>query len=85
MRRCGSIVVSEATSAGNEIQIPVIRGGSLRLEKLRFDYTETPALFGNRDELIEEWRDKLGMTMEARWGMAEAATGGASPNVVGRP
>jgi len=81
----GGIIVSAATSAGNEIRLPVIRAGSARLEKLRFDASETPALFGNRDELIEEWRDKLGMAMEARWGTAGTAIGGAGPNAVSRP
>jgi WD40 repeat protein len=79
----GGIIVSATTSAGNEIQLPVIRAGSVALEKLRFDASETPALFGNRDELIEEWRDKLGMAMEARWGTAGTANDGAGPNVVG--
>ena len=38
---------------------------SIALALLRFDSGETPGLFGNRDELIREWRDKLGMTTEA--------------------
>ena len=77
--------MSEATSAGNEIQLPVVRAGSVTLETLRFDSSATPALFGNRDELIEEWRDKLGMTTEARWGTAATAIEGSSPDVVNRP
>ena len=81
----GRIIVSEATSAGNEIQLPVVRAGSVTLETLRFDSSATPALFGNRDELIEEWRDKLGMTTEARWGTAATAIEGSSPDVVNRP
>ena len=81
----GSIIVSSATSAGNEIQLPVNRAGTVTLAKLRFDSSEKPALFGNRDELIEEWRDKLGMAMEARWGTAATATSGGSPGSVSRP
>jgi len=77
--------VSSATSAGNEIQLPVNRAGTVTLAKLRFDSSEKPALFGNRDELIEEWRDKLGMAMEARWGTAATATSGGSPGSVSRP
>jgi WD40 repeat protein len=69
----GSIVVSSEASAGNEIHVPVIRAGSVTLARLRFDSSETPALFGNRDELIREWRDRLGMTTEARWGTAATA------------
>ena len=68
------IVVSAATSAGNEIQIPVMRAGMIVLKQLQFDSSATPGLFGNRDELIEEWRDRLGMEMEARWGAAATAT-----------
>jgi len=71
----GRIVVSSATSAGNEIQLPVMRGGSVTLKPLRFDSSATPALFGNRDELIAEWREKLGMMTEARWGTAPTAAG----------
>jgi len=69
----GNIVVAGATSAGNEIQLPVIRGGSVTLARLRYDAAAAPGLFGNRDELIEEWRAKLGMAMEARWGTAATA------------
>jgi WD40 repeat protein len=74
----GNIVVSAATSAGNEIQLPVIRGGAVTLARLRYDAADNPGLFGNRDELIEEWLAKLGMTMEARWGTAETSSA-ASP------
>ncbi len=74
----GNIVVSSATSAGNEIQLPVIRGGSVTLERLRYDAAATPGLFGNRNELIEEWRAKLGMAMEARWGTAATANAGGA-------
>jgi hypothetical protein len=45
---------------------------------LRYDAAATPGLFGNRDELIEEWRAKLGLAMEARWGTAATATAGIS-------
>lgn len=69
----GGVVVSAATSAGNEIQIPVMRAGSVVLKRLQFDSSATPGLFGNRDELIEEWRDRLGMATEARWGTAATA------------
>jgi hypothetical protein len=64
-------------SAGNEIHVPVIRAGSVTLARLRFDSGETPGLFGNRDELIREWRKRLGMTTEARWGTAATAATGA--------
>jgi hypothetical protein len=70
----GNIVVSAATSAGNEIELPVIRGGSVTLARLRYDAADSPGLFGNRDELIDEWLAKLGMTMEARWGTAATAS-----------
>ena len=71
----GNIVANAATSAGNEIRLPVVRAGSVTLAQLRFDSSETPALFGNRDELIEEWRTRLGLETEHRWGTA--ATAGA--------
>jgi len=74
----GSIVISTATSAGNEIQLPVIRTGSITLQQLQFDSSGIPGLFGHHDELIEEWREKLGMTMEARWGTAAIANTGVA-------
>jgi WD40 repeat protein len=74
----GSIVANAATSAGNEIRLPVVRAGSVTLAQLRFDSSETPALFGNRDELLEEWRTRLGLETEYRWGTA-AAAGAVTP------
>jgi WD40 repeat protein len=74
----GTIMASAATSAGNEIRLPVIRAGTLTLARLRFDSSETPALFGNRDELIEEWHARLGRHTEARWGTAEPANTAAT-------
>ncbi len=82
----GSVVVSSATSAGNEVHLPIIRAGAITLARLRFDSSEAPGLFGNRDELIREWRDRLGMTTEARWGSAAtAAAGSGNPNGIDRP
>ena len=43
--------------------------------------TGSPGLFGNRDELIREWRDKLGMTTEARWGSAATPISSSPPSV----
>ena len=77
----GNIVVSSTTSAGNEIHLPVVRAGSVTLALLRFDSSEAPGLFGNRDDLIGEWHDRLGMTMEARWGTAATPPSGTP----GRP
>jgi WD40 repeat protein len=74
----GNILVTTATSAGNEIQLPVIRGGSVTLARLQYNAAGTPGLFGNRDELIEEWLAKLGMTMEGRWGTAATENAGIS-------
>ncbi|HSM29722.1 MAG TPA: AAA-like domain-containing protein [Woeseiaceae bacterium] len=73
------IVVNTPTSAGNEIKLPVIRAGSVTVAQLRLDSSETPGLFGNRDELIEEWRRRLGMATEGRWGTAVTAAASGSP------
>jgi WD40 repeat protein len=82
----GGIVVSNATSAGNEIQLPIVRDGAITLARLRFDSSESPGLFGNRDELIREWREKLGLTTEARWGTAAtAASGSGDPDSADNP
>jgi hypothetical protein len=63
----------------------VNRAASVALAQLHFDASGTPALFGNRDELIEEWLKKLGMAMEARWGTAITAAGGGDPDGASRP
>ncbi len=74
----GSIIISTEESAGNEIYLPVTRVDGITLSRLLFDSGETPGLFGNPNELIQEWRGKLGMTTEARWGSAASAASAAS-------
>ena len=51
---------AESTSAlGSHFYLPVAGDGRVRLAKLNFAATGAPGLFGNKDQLIEEWRRKL--------------------------
>jgi WD40 repeat protein len=45
--------------AANRVYLPVLRNGLLELTELGLDTPPTVGLFGNRDELLEEWGSKL--------------------------
>ena len=45
--------------AANRSYLPVLRNGALELTELGFDTPPAVALFGNRDELLDEWHSKL--------------------------
>jgi hypothetical protein len=46
---------------GNTVFIPVSSGGFVQLTELSFDASGGAALFGNKDELLAEWRLRLGL------------------------
>lgn len=62
------IVFDDPTSrdggAGNAFYLPVARDGVAHLARFRFVDSEGPGLFGNKDQLLEEWRRKLMMMPE---------------------
>ena len=45
---------------GGEVLVPVARADGIGLMQLRFPVSEGPGLFGNRDDLLAEWRERLG-------------------------
>jgi WD40 repeat protein len=54
------MVVREAS----EVLVPVARADSIGLTQLRFPVSEGPGLFGNKDDLLAEWRERLGMSAD---------------------
>jgi len=49
----------DAATLGNRVYLPVAGDGFVRLAELNFTSTRGPGLFGNKDQLLEEWRRKL--------------------------
>jgi hypothetical protein len=51
---------SDAYSAsGNRVFVPTAGDGFVRLVEMRFAAGQGAGLFGNKDELLQEWRRKL--------------------------
>ena len=50
-----------AASSGNRVYLPVARDGFVQLAELNFEMNRGPALFGNKDMLLDEWRERLGI------------------------
>jgi WD40 repeat protein len=55
----GDTVNNAAALAGNRVFVPTVGDGFVRLVELRFTSGQGAGLFGNKDELLEEWRRKL--------------------------
>jgi len=49
----------QSDEAGNRFYLPVAGNGFPRLAELNFIASQGPALFGNKDQLLDEWRGKL--------------------------
>jgi len=49
---------------GNDVYVPIARAGSVGLRRLQFPASEGPGLFGSKDELLHEWRTRLGLAPE---------------------
>jgi len=49
----------EAAALGNRFYLPVAGDGFPRLAELNFIASQGSALFGNKDQLLDEWRGKL--------------------------
>ncbi len=47
------------TNARLKMYLPTARSGYLELEELSFGGSSTTGLFGNKDELLQEWRQRL--------------------------
>ncbi len=55
----GARIVSGSNAAGNRMYLPAARNGFVELLELNFRGSAGPGLFGNRDELVEEWQSRL--------------------------
>jgi len=71
----GHMVIPTNTSAGNELFLPLSQGGNLTLARLSFETGQGPGLFGNRADLLEDWRRKLGVVAD----LPAVAAGTPSP------
>ena len=49
---------------GTDVYVPIARAGSVGLRRLQFPASEGPGLFGSKDELLHEWRTRLGLAPE---------------------
>lgn len=52
------------TSTANRAYLPAARNGFIELVELAFPGSTHPGLFGNREELLADWRQRLGQTDE---------------------
>ncbi len=50
-----------AAPSGNRVYLPVAGDGFVQLAELNFEMNRGPALFGNKDMLLDEWRARLGI------------------------
>jgi hypothetical protein len=55
----GDPKLDEAAALGNRFFLPVAADGFPRLAELSFTSARGPGLFGNKDQLLDEWRRKL--------------------------
>jgi WD40 repeat protein len=55
----GDAAADNAAALGNRLYIPVAGDGFVRLADLSISAARGPGLFGNKDQLLEEWRRKL--------------------------
>jgi WD40 repeat protein len=57
----GDPELDEAAALGNRFFLPVAADGYPRLAELSFTATRGPGLFGNKNQLLDEWRRKLAL------------------------
>ncbi len=50
-----------ANFSGSRVYLPVVRHGGVHLAQLRFDDSDGTGLFGNRENLLNEWRTRLSL------------------------
>ena len=59
------IVFDPGAASGRRFYLPVAADGLVRLAALRFDASESQGLFGKRDDLLVDWRQRLGRYIES--------------------
>ncbi len=60
-----------AAQSGSRLYLPIAGDGFMRLAEFYFSAEQWPALFGNRIQLLEEWRRRLGLSVVAPQGTDE--------------
>ena len=56
----GDASSNKSAAMGTHVFLPVAGDGYVQLAELSFDASSGPALFGNKDDLLLEWRDRFG-------------------------
>ena len=59
----GARIVFGAGDAANKAYLPAARGGFVELVELAFPGSSQAGLFGNRQDLLDEWRARLGLEL----------------------
>ena len=57
----GTTAVDRKASSRGRMYLPVIGNGFVHLTQLNFVGGKGPGLFGSKDQLLDEWRDRLGL------------------------
>jgi WD40 repeat protein len=57
----GTTGADRKASSGGRMYLPVIGNGFVQLTQLNFVGGKGPGLFGSKDQLLDEWRDRLGL------------------------
>lgn len=61
----GAPAADGTAGLGDRLYLPVVGNGFIRLTQLSFAGGKGAGLFGNKDQLLGEWRDRLGMNDDA--------------------
>ena len=56
---------SDDNTAGSRLYLPVVRDGGVHLLRLGFGDDGGAGLFGNRQNLLDEWRARLSLTVSS--------------------
>jgi WD40 repeat protein len=62
---------NRAVASGSRLYLPVAGDGFASLAELNFSLDRGPGLFGNKEQLLEEWRRRLGLSLVAAQGPDE--------------
>lgn len=67
----GDVAGDTAATWGNRVYLPIAGDGFAVLAELHFDMNQGPGLFGRKDQLLAEWRGRLGLSLIATQGSDE--------------
>jgi hypothetical protein len=62
---------NSAVASGSRLYLPVAGDGFVKLAELNFSSEDGPGLFGNKNQLLDEWRKTLGLSLVAPQGSDE--------------